>query len=153
MVDIQGHLVEVGSSRDFHPLECKKRPDGTYVLIVDTELELDAGNIYISNIKVGSLNQSSSNLRYLKVLDDGTVVTVSNPTQFYRVADTDDPDTGNVSGINYYGFVDVDGAWYIMREDLTGATATYRYTKGSTNYATNWTGRAGLTYDYFFNIF
>ena len=151
---IHGHLDETGNSRVFHPLECKKMPDGTYILKVDTELELDGASIYISNIKVGSTDQTSTNVRYLKVLDDGTVVVMSNPTELYVVADTDDKQTGNATLIYYYGFVDIDGNWYIMKEDLTGSTATYRYIKGSSDYPTNWTNRTTLVgWDYFYNTF
>ena len=152
MGDIRGHLRE--GQYDWHPLECVKQPDCTYVLKVDTELSLDAGNIYISNIKVGSVDQTQNNIRWLKVLDDGTLVAMANPTELYRVADVDDNNgAGNPSGVNYYGFVDVGGGWYIMEEDVSGSTATYRYFKGDTNYATNWGVRTGFSYDYFFNIF
>lgn len=140
--------------QEWWPVKGEYQPDGTVLLKVDTELELDAGNIYINNLKVGSVDQTKTNVRFLKVLDDGTVVTMSNPTQFYRIADTDDPTTGNNSGVNYYGFTDLDGNWYILKEDLTGATGTYRYIKGATNYSTNWTNRGTLVgWDYFHNIF
>jgi hypothetical protein len=58
----------------------------------------------------------------------------------YRISD--------ISG-NYYGFTKADGAWYIM--EFTGSTA--RYIKGDSDYTTSWTGRAGLTYGYFYDIF
>ena len=153
MTQVYGQYQEPGKPETWRPIAAEQLPDGRWALKVDTELELGSANIYISNIKVGSVNQTKTNVRYLKVLDDGTVVAMANPTQLYKAADTDDPETGNNSGINYYGFVDVDGNWYILKEDLTGGTGTYRYIKGSGSYTTNWTGRAGLTYDYFFNIF
>ena len=37
-----------------------------------------------------------------------------------------------------------DGSWYIYRR--TRATNLRQYATGATDYATNWTGRAGLTY-------
>ena len=37
-----------------------------------------------------------------------------------------------------------DGSWYIYRR--TRATNLRQYATGLTDYATNWTGRAGLTY-------
>jgi hypothetical protein len=55
----------------------------------------------------------------------------------YRIANTDiggDP--------KYYGFTGLGGAWYIMRKN----GEEYRYTRGSTDYATNWTDRASLLY-------
>ena len=41
----------------------------------------------------------------------------------------------------YYGFVDKTGAWFIMKEESSGA---YRYTKGDSNFSTNWTTRNSL---------
>jgi hypothetical protein len=64
----------------------------------------------------------------------------NDPTDGYKITDLD---TG------YYGYTKADGGWYIMQ--LTDTAA--RYVKGDTNYETNWTGRAGLNYGLFFNIF
>jgi len=150
MTQVYGQAHETGKPETWRPIAAEQLPDGRWALKVDTELSLDSGNIYISNIKVGSVDQTKANVRYLKVLDDGTVVAMSNPTQFYKIADVDDQGAGNVS---YYGYVDVDGNWYILEEDRSVSPNTYRYFKGSTSYPTNWTGRAGLAYDYFYNIF
>jgi len=107
MTQVYGQYHEVGKPETFRPIAAKKLDDGTgrYVLMVDTELALDAANIYISNIKVGSTDQTKANVRYLKVLDNGVVVTISNPTQFYKIADVDDNGAGSIS---YYGYIDVD---------------------------------------------
>ena len=67
-----------------------------------------------------------------------------HPTDGYKITELDD------STPAFYGFVNKDGEWFIMREDSAGA---YRYTSGSSGFATNWTNRATLTYDYFDNIF
>jgi len=66
------------------------------------------------------------------------------PTDGYNITDVDD------SSPAYYGFLNKSGAWFIQKE---GTSGDYRYVKGSSNYSTNWTGRAGLTYDYFDNVF
>lgn len=66
----------------------------------------------------------------------------------YKISDTDDD-----ASPNYYGFVKTDGNWYILKETLVAGANTYRYIKGDSGYATNWTGRTGLTYDYLFNVF
>jgi hypothetical protein len=63
------------------------------------------------------------------------------PTDGYRVNEVDD-----ASLPSYYGFINQDGAWYIAREDSSGS---WRYSKGSSSFSTNWTGRAALAYDYF----
>ena len=83
-------------------------------------------------------------------MDDGTVVAMANPTQFYKYADVDDQGVGNIS---YYGAVDVDGNWFIMKEDRSVTPNTYRYFKGSSGYPAAFVARAGLAYDYFYNIF
>ena len=67
-----------------------------------------------------------------------------HPTDGYRVADMDD------SSPSYYGFTDLDGNWFIIKEDTDGS---YKYNKGAVNYTTNWTGRSGLSYDYYDVVF
>lgn len=54
---------------------------------------------------------------------------------------------------NYYSFVDKAGNWYILKETISAGADTYRYAKGTSDYSTNWTGRAGLSYDYFNTTF
>lgn len=76
----------------------------------------------------------------------GATSAVTNPIDGYQIADLDESTTSK-----YYGFVNKSGSWYIMKNDTT--TNTFRYTKGSSAYPTNWTGRASLTYDYFNNVF
>lgn len=67
-----------------------------------------------------------------------------HPTDGYKITELDDSGTPA-----YYGFVKKTGAWYIL-QDTNGA---YRYTKGSSDFSTGWTGRIGLTYGYFNAIF
>ncbi|MFC1654042.1 hypothetical protein ACFL1M_04310 [Patescibacteria group bacterium] len=67
------------------------------------------------------------------------------PTDGYEVSEIDDSGTDT-----YYGFVHTNGSWYITKEDTTGA---FRYIRGSTSFSTSWTNRAGLSYDYYNNIF
>lgn len=62
----------------------------------------------------------------------------------YKVSDIDD--TGSPQ---YFGFVDKAGGWYIL--ELTATQA--RYIKGSSDYTTNWTGRTGLSYQYYYQAF
>ena len=58
----------------------------------------------------------------------------------------------DVSGsIQYLGYTDRFGNWYIQKYDTSAGT--YRYSKGSSDYPTNWTNRTTLNYDYFHNVF
>ena len=67
------------------------------------------------------------------------------PTDGYNITEIDD------AGLDtYYGYVNKEGAWFIQKESSSGA---YRYTKGNTDFSTNWTNKASLTYDYFNVIF
>lgn len=70
---------------------------------------------------------------------------IKTPTDGYKVSEVDD--AGSPA---YYGFVDKTGAWFIMKEESTGA---YRYTKGNSSFSSSWTSRASLTYGYFDSIF
>ncbi|MEN8252779.1 MAG: hypothetical protein ABFQ62_00160 [Patescibacteria group bacterium] len=67
------------------------------------------------------------------------------PTDGYTISEIDD-----ASSPSYYGFIHKDGAWYIAKESSAGA---YRYIAGSSDFSTSWTGRAGLSYDYFDTVF
>lgn len=60
----------------------------------------------------------------------------------YRTADVDEG-----GDIKYYGFTGSLGRWYILREWTSAGT--FRYTSGTTGYATAWTDRAAQSYDYF----
>jgi len=66
--------------------------------------------------------------------------------QKYRFSDMDvssDP--------MYVGYVDPDGAWYIM--EFNNASGTARYVKGSSGYTTAWTNRAIQSYGYYDAVF
>ena len=67
------------------------------------------------------------------------------PTDGYKISQIDDTNYPY-----YYGYVNSTGAWYIMSEDVD---SNYRYTKGDSGFAANWTIRASLTYGYFDSIF
>lgn len=73
---------------------------------------------------------------------------IGDSLQDYIISDKDDD-----ASPNYFGFLKKDGSWYIMKETVSAGADTYRYAKGTTDYTTNWTGRVGLTYGYFNDIF
>ncbi len=67
-----------------------------------------------------------------------------HPTDGYKIARVDD------STPAYYGFLNKDGAWFIMREESSGI---YKYAKGDTSFSTNWGNRGEEGFDYYdFNV-
>ena len=90
----------------------------------------------------------ASNQAVYSVDDEGNTISPTGVVGEYQISDKDDDTT-----TKYYGFVTQDGAWYIMRETTSSGDQLYRYAKGSDAYTTAWTGRIGLSYDYFYSIF
>lgn len=77
----------------------------------------------------------------LQVDADGHLKVAGNDlTSRYKISDIASP---------YFGYLDADGAWYIMK--LSAGEA--RYVKGATGYAAAWAGKAGLSYDYYNETF
>ncbi len=70
---------------------------------------------------------------------------IKSPTDGYAIANID-----SASYPAYYGFVNKDGGWYIMRENPQN---TFQYSSGGSSFSTNWTGRAGLSYASFDTTF
>lgn len=67
------------------------------------------------------------------------------PTDGYQISEIEDSETP------YYGFVNKNGAWYIMKVDSN--SGSFRYSRGETNFADNWARRSRLKYGYFHNEF
>jgi hypothetical protein len=77
-------------------------------------------------------------------LDVRTYITAKDEKP-YHITDADE--SGDP---RYYSYCDINGSWVIMSQNAS--TGAHRYISGKSDYATNWTGRAGLSYDYIFNI-
>lgn len=67
--------------------------------------------------------------------------TPTDPLIYYLPADIDD-----ASSVQYYGYTDNKGAWYVRQYDTSVAPKTIRFAFGQSAYTTNWTNRANLTY-------
>ena|SRR3990170_5153265 len=76
--------------------------------------------------------------------DGQIVITSDDPTSKYKITDID-PTEGN----SYFGYVDKNGAWYIMNLTATAA----RYAKGNDNYTGAWGNKGGQNWGYFNDIF
>ena len=68
----------------------------------------------------------------------------------YQISDEDANSAD--SDITYYGYLNQEGQWYIMREDVSVGgdddVKAFRFTKGAldSDYTTNWALRESLTY-------
>lgn len=75
---------------------------------------------------------------------------VHDPLSMYKISD--EPTEADAAlDPAYYGFLDADGGWYIHKRSVSAGTS--RYCRGADEYATAWTNRASLGYDYFSVIF
>lgn len=84
----------------------------------------------------------ASKEKVVRVTDDGNLTQIPG----FVISDIDD-----AASPNYYGFLGSAGEWYILKEDTTAKT--YRYCRGTSDYTTAWTGRVGLSYDYYNVVF
>ena len=66
---------------------------------------------------------------------------VEKGKQSYQASDVDD-----ANNTQYFGFLNPIGNWIIIKYDTAAAPKTLRYVVGRKEYATSWTGRAGLSY-------
>ena len=67
--------------------------------------------------------------------------TPTDPLIYYLASDVDDAGT-----VQYFGYTDNKGAWYIKKYDTSVSPKTIRFCFGQANYATNFTNRASLAY-------
>lgn len=70
--------------------------------------------------------------------------TITPKPEGYQIAEIDD------STPSYFGFTKVGGAWYIMQENDNGS---FRYTKGDSDFPSNWERRSDLKYVYYDQVF
>lgn len=94
------------------------------------------GRLKVEVDKVGGGGGGSTNFAIEEKITDQLAT--------YFLTDIDD-----TTATEYYGYVDKNGAWYIKKV----TTTAIRFCRGSSGYTTSWTGRAGLSYDYFNSIF
>ena len=66
-----------------------------------------------------------------------------HPTDGYRISAVDD------SSPAFYGFVNKDGDWFIMKEEADGDYLYYKKLAGDDDFGTEWPNRGGFGYGYF----
>jgi len=78
-----------------------------------------------------------------------------DPTRGFVLTDTGSDWDKFLGNMDYYGYTNTDGQWFILRlydgelDDLGRWTEVYRYAKGDDDYPWNWFQKALLTYDYY----
>lgn len=53
------------------------------------------------------------------------------------------------STTQYFGYMDLNGRYIILKRTFTTGITAARYTYGRSGYTTAWTNRASLSYDYY----
>lgn len=95
--------------------------------------------------EVVDLKPVVSALKDVKRAVDTKSIPVANvptdPLIYYLPADIDD-----AGAVQYFGYTDNKGAWYIRRFDTSVSPKTLRFAFGQSDYATNYANRASLTY-------
>jgi len=103
------------------------------------------------------LGRRVETLLFGKTLESGTTTSPGSPAggevgtigslsaSGYRISEIDD------GIISYYGFINQDGDWLIMREDTE--TSSFRYARGDSGFSRKWSSRENLKYDYYHNLF
>ena len=74
-----------------------------------------------------------------------TLVPSQNDLSAYKIAEIDD------SIVAYYGYLNNNNGWYIMREDTTAGS--FRYVRGDSGFPEAWAKRDTPEYDYYGNVF
>lgn len=153
-----GYLVQAKSTKNSQPQHLE--PEG-----IDNPADLDIdkrkflkllGSAGVSLVLLGILPKRAEAAFFGSVPGPGVVALKdpsgnkidparNQPTDGYSISELDDATIPA-----YFGFTNKDSAWYIMREDATGG---YRYVAGTSDFSTNWTNRASLTYTTFDTAF
>lgn len=78
--------------------------------------------------------------------DNQLIQTEAALIEGYKISEIDEEATAS-----YYGFVNKDGAWLIMKENRN--ESSFRYVKDNSDFPVNWKNRKNLKYDYFYKLF
>ncbi|MCL4387372.1 hypothetical protein M1307_03180 [Patescibacteria group bacterium] len=132
------------------------KPSEVEILDVDKRVFLKLIGVtglsfFISSLftrKFGTLPGTSEETGVTSIKDPaGNIINPAKhqPTDNYKISEVD-------YGIeSFYGFIDENDNWFIMKEDSNAGT--YRYTKGENNFSDNWNNRENLKYDYYNRVF
>lgn len=77
---------------------------------------------------------------------NGQTIQEANPMEGFKISEVADDGI-----ISFYGFVNQESGWLIMRQD--NDISSFRYAKGDSNFTSNWANRENLKYDYYSKLF
>lgn len=73
-------------------------------------------------------------------------------SEMYEISDEYDASVTAFAGdVEYFGYLNIAGGWIIQEHIIS--TGTYRYKQGAADYATNWSNKGALVYDYYNTLF
>lgn len=142
--------------------------NGDTLTATSSALDINIKSGSIANTSFDATQSTASNLKAEAHLYDSSTNGISSTSNAldvnvksgcipsaldkYKIQDQDT--TGTTL---YYGFAFTTGQYYIMAQNTAATYPTFRYANVSNNvsittYAAAWAGRAGLTYDYLFNL-
>ena len=102
----------------------------------------------IADGEIANYGSSDGGLTWYPYYVSPTGLLKTSPLDGYELSDKDDD-----ASPNYYGFLNAEGAWYVLKETVSAGADTYRYIKGTSDYPTNWGNRSSLSYGYFNSVF
>lgn len=138
------------------PPPVKEKTEKTVVADLDRRAFLKiAASTGISYFIYSILSRRAEGLLMGRAPDSGTVAlqkpdgqtihpAETQPTDGYQIAEIDEGE------LSYFGFVDTEGHWFIMKENTAGS---FRYTKGKVDFPNSWGIREKLKYDYYDRVF
>lgn len=132
------YKIIIGKDSNGDPVSLLVTSDG-YVLakLMALDTESTQADVQVACDANGRLLSSGTLVAAVDDLEQYTLDSLAH----YKISDIDD---GNAQ-YDYFGFLDKDGNWYIMRQDVT--SGAFRYAKGASGY--NWSNRASKTYNDF----
>jgi hypothetical protein len=83
---------------------------------------------------------------YQEILNESKTIATN---QLAALAGYKPSDIDTSTSTQYFGYIDYNGNWYIIKFDTIANTIRYAAGSTSNSYATNWTNRTTLTYTYY----
>jgi hypothetical protein len=120
---------------------------------VTGDINITAGDLNIHSSHTGANPDSmqiGDGTEIMLVNADGSINTKNSGVDLNQYKAQDEAVDSGDPNIEYYGFANTAGAWFILEANATAKT--YRYLNGTTGYIAAWGTRETNVYDYIFNL-